>query len=60
LENNFNYFCFVWKTIKFELSVFLKEDERKNADNMMNNLMEDKEFKDFMMKKVLEMGLVQT
>jgi len=33
------------------------EKERKASDNMMNKLMEDGEFKDFMMKKIYEMGL---
>lgn len=33
------------------------ENERKNADNLMNKLMEDKEFKELMLKKILEMGL---
>lgn len=33
------------------------ETERKSADNLMNKLMEDKEFKDIMMRKISEMGL---
>lgn len=33
------------------------ETERENADGLMNRLMEDKEFKEFMLKKVLEMEI---
>ena len=33
------------------------ETERKNADGLMNRLMEDPEFKEFMMKKIYDMGL---
>lgn len=33
------------------------EKERQNSDNLMNILMEDKEFKEFMLKKIFEKGL---
>lgn len=33
------------------------EHERKASDGMMNKLMEDKEFRELMMKKIFEMGL---
>ena len=33
------------------------DDERKNSDNLMNTLMKDKEFKEFMMKKIFDMRL---
>lgn len=32
-------------------------EQRKAGDNLMNKLMEDKEFKDLMMKKIFEMNL---
>lgn len=33
------------------------EKERQNSDNLMNMLMEDREFKEFMLKKIFEKGL---
>lgn len=33
------------------------EKERQNSDNLMNKLMEDRDFKELMLKKILEMGL---
>ncbi len=33
------------------------EKERESSDDLMNKLMEDKEFRDLMMKKILEKGL---
>ena len=33
------------------------ETERKNADNLMNRLMEDQEFKELMIKKITALGL---
>jgi hypothetical protein len=36
------------------------EKERQNSDNLMNVLMEDKEFKEFVLKKIFEKGLEKT
>ncbi len=33
------------------------EEERQNSDEIMNQLMEDKEFREMMVKKMVEMGL---
>ena len=34
------------------------EGERQKSDNLMNKLMEDKEFREMMLKKISEMGLL--
>ncbi|MFH2106170.1 MAG: tyrosine-type recombinase/integrase [Candidatus Micrarchaeota archaeon] len=36
------------------------EKERESSDDLMNKLMEDKEFRELMMKKILEKGLEKT
>ena len=33
------------------------EHERQNSNEIMNQLMEDKEFREMMVKKMIEMGL---
>jgi len=50
-------FCIRCGTPMDEKFISRVEEERSNSDNLMNRLMENAEFKDFMLKKIFEMGL---